>query len=852
MKKKIVILLTCVLLALGLVACGEVKSYSYTNPPVSDRDWRDLVGDADMTVDGALDEANWQNKNALTFTTGYNDDVNIAVTAHLGERGVYIAVTVTDDYLFYNTQRTVYNNTSVELHISQVDAQALDKNVIQLRYGLNGYTEQWIGVASSDGYAYSRIYVPNMARIRLTGENAEINNRVEGQGFVLETFVPYTSFGLDAKPEKVKIGPAYNHVRDANTGNSERLHKDAPGMSYTDPISFATFDANGYSKADSEALATEKTIDGDLSDWTAADVLKNKIKIVDKEENGKQVEFYAYLGADGLYIASDAVHGTYVDNHKDWFSNTNLELFINGNNNDTNHRWVTPDKASNTNMRGGLAQMKTVDNGEAAGAARYHTTAELFLPFRAIPGYKAGDKYVRVGFAFKTPNDELYKGHAEFPAGGGGHNSGASDDWWFAVGHTPNNPAEHYYVKPLGILETPIAVDPQLDIDADLSDWTNATVNAHKSVVKDAESDKGFTVRAFLQEEGLYVAYEAKHALYKTTENDWFNNTNAEIQLFGGHQVFVSAKNATGDTQGDRNLPAGAQSCMKTTDSGDAGSATRYTTVVEIFIPVFALENYGYNAEVGYARAGFAFKTQGDQIASGSDNSSGVNGKSDWWWAKDHSIGHMAEQYYITEDGILDTVDGLAAITLDGNRADWEALANWSQIEASKLTLYDTDATRIDEHGKCGYTVYSFADKHGLYAYYEVRHHVNPVDGGKAWHENPNAEIFIGAGDGTQCFASAKPESKNMLVSFKTTEVAATDDDKAHFVTTVELFIPYYVYRGLDEGTVRVRFGFKTNNGSGTFDDITVPDASLWNPGNTTDSWWMNNPVNVGANGIVK
>lgn len=330
MKKKIVILLTCVLLALSLAACGgtESKSYTYTNPPVSDRDWRDLVGDADMTVDGKLDEANWQNKNALTFTTGYNDDVSIAVTAHLGESGVYVGVTVQDEYLYYNEQRTVYNNTSVELHIAQVDAQALDKNVIQLRYGINGYTEQWIGVASSDGYQYSRIYVPNMARIQLTGENAAINSRVEGQGFVLETFVPYSSFGLDLKPEKVKIGPAYNHVRDGNTSNSERLHKDAPGMSYTDPISFATFDANGYSKADSEALATEKEIDADLSDWAEmADVQKNKVKIVDKD-GGKQVEFFSYIGEDGLYIAADAIHGKYVDDNKDWYKNTDRKSVV--------------------------------------------------------------------------------------------------------------------------------------------------------------------------------------------------------------------------------------------------------------------------------------------------------------------------------------------------------------------------------------------------------------------------------------------------------------------------------------------------------------------------------------------
>lgn len=860
MKKKLLILLVCVLMAVGLAACGtKVESYSfgdytYTNPETEQHDWRDLKGDADMTVDGVLDEAHYTGLHSLDFTTGYDEDVEIGVVAHMGETGVYVGVTVQDDYLYYNPQRTVFNNTSVELHIAQADAQTLSKDVIQLRYGINGYTEQWIGVTASDGYAYNRAYVATMARVRLTGQGAAINSRVEGQGFVLEAFVPYKSFGLSAKPEEVKIGPAYNHVRDANTSNSERLHKDAPGMSYTDPVSFAVFDKDGYNKGQSEALATEKEIDGDLSDWDDATVNENNIKLLDKDENGKSVEFRAYLGSDGLYLMADAIHGKYVDNNASWFNNTNFELFINGGggDNDAWHRWVTPARAANTGMSGGLAAMKTVDSQVADAADRYHTTVEAFLPFRAIPGYAEGATNVRVGFAFKTPGDLMKAGHETNPAGGTGLVSTPggpkdADDWWFPKGHTPNNVSQQYFVMGGGIFDK-LPVTPSLTIDADLSDWTNATVNANASVVKAPDSDKGFTVRAFTDEKGLYIGYEAKHALYKTAENDWFQNTNAEIQLFGGNQSYINAKDQV-------SMPIGSYAEMKTTDSGTADAVDRYTTVVEIFIPNYALEAFGYNPAMGYVKAGFAFKTGGDTLAQGGNHPSGLNG-SDWWWAKNHSPSNIAEQYYVTADGIFATLDSMPAITLDGDFADWEALSNAAAIKDSKIAIYDTDAARVGEFGACGYTVYAFATEHGLYAYYDVTHHINPVDNSKPWHENPNAEIFVTGkkgGDPIQCFVSARPETKNMAAFFKTTEVPANEGEgvKHHFKTVAEIFIPYFVYGGAkDDGTVTAKLCWKINAGEDAFDDLTVEDAAVWESGNLTDSWWAV-LRNVGANGMA-
>lgn len=1051
MKKKLVAFALCFVLAFGLFACGNktktynFDDYDYTNPTETEKDWRDLEGDADMTVDGVIDEEHYTGLKSLDFVSGYEGEVDIKATAYLGQKGVYVAVTVQDDYIFYMDERTVYNNTSIELHIAALEAKALTKDVVQLRFGVNGYTEQWIGVSSPDGYAYTRAYVPCMSRVKLTGEGAALNSHTAGQGWVLEAFVPYTAVGLTEKPEALKIGPAYNHVRTDNISNPERKHADAPGMSYLDPGTFGIFDETGYNadastvkqgylmgngstsfamtsgwnvngdtadavtnsattvlnegsgeqyifvknysaskfyfetqltfkqllKADdnfpkfgitlrndknaviyyadgqqnqtkkgvgalekyadgaydwssgektyghdsivykdgtyltlailrdgdslyyivneilaftsknvsgfgaadksvvglfsfnseveykniklvdgttpdgSDAVdailsnyvvtATEKTIDGDLSDWTDATVNANISKVVDKEENGKSVEFRSYMGADGLYIMADAHHAKYINSDKTaWWKNTNLELQINGTNDAINHRWVVPDETGLTKVGGGISAMVTEDSTAENANDRYHTTVEVFIPYKVLPGYTVGADSVRLGIAFKTIDDQLTTGHADY-------SSGTHSDWWYAAGHQPDNVAQHYFVMADGMFDAKPIV-PTLTIDADLSDWENtekvpASVKTSASVVKDAATDKGFTVRAFLDDKGMYVAYEAKHAKYTISDStEWWQSFNAEIKLFGENQSYINAKNQF-------SVPAGGQIKMTTVDSEVTDAADRYTTVMEMFIPAYSLETLGYKAERGYVKAGFALKSVGDSIAMGGDHSAGES--TEYWWAKGHGVGDIGTQYYVTAQGLQDSVGDLG-ITIDSDFTDWDSLANIESIKANTAERYDTDETRIAADGKCGFTVYTFTTEYGVYLFYDVTHHVK-IDneaGDGDWYRNTNVELWSGTNNANSQANIRGHRTPNMRASFVTTP--ETIDGKSMFRTRVEAFIPAEVYTANADGTVKIRFAFRSDNGREG--DALLSDKIKWG---TADATFWDITVNVGADGVV-
>ena len=60
---------------------------------------------------------------------------------------------------------------------------------------------------------------------------------------------------------------------------------------------------------------------------------------------------------------------------------------------------------------------------------------------------------------------------------------------------------------------------PEITLDGDLSDWTGTHT---LSVIGSGEFEgKKVTFYAFLGEDGLYLAADAYHATFSTTEGDW-------------------------------------------------------------------------------------------------------------------------------------------------------------------------------------------------------------------------------------------------------------------------------------------------------------------------------------------
>jgi len=1056
MKKRFLIPVLCVLAALLFAGCAKFPPYSYENPIIPDpNDWNTTEYDDTMKVDGVLDEAAW-NTEKLSFLTGYVGEVSIDVRAYLGEMGVFIGVEVKDDYLYVNTSRAFFNNTSIELHLAPENQLMLSKDVAQLRYDVSGRKEQWFGIPSPDGYQYTFHYLPTAHAVTLTGEGAALNSEVAGQGWILETFVPYSVIGLSAKPNAVRIGPAYNHVMNNNADNSERQHADAPGMTYLDPGTFAIFDENGYNhgrstvqeghlfghasdetamssgwdvsadtattqengktsvvqqgameqytyvkgyegtkfyleadltflklmnanethpkfglisrsyggatiyyvdahnnqthrgvgvntryaggtfqwgeewsagsyfnytngkyvklailrdgakyyyllddcivheetdvqgigedaahvgfftfnssvefknvkfidgattegsqaideiRAAAVVTADDMDVDGTFhaSDWTGT----QSVTITDKEATGKTVTIYSKLGTDGLYLAYDAYHAVYENEKSSWFENTNAEFFLNGTQ-EVSQRWISANAAV-SNLGGGLGAMVTEEVDNTATAADddkiFHTTVEAFIPYNKIPFYDEGDEYVRVGFAFKTLGDYMTVGHATASSGGVGYQD-VADDWWYAAGHHPQDATNQYFIDEDGISPTlNISQSTLTAIDGDLSDWdtTAAYYTTNKIAVRDYDTSqtvtKNATMRAFINADGLFASWVVEHAILTTTAAEWFRNTNAELWI-NDMQFYVTANYVS---------LGGGQGAMKTVAPATQGGL--YKTTVEAYVPMAILkEEFNYTTSLGYVRAGFAFKSEGDLIMKQggfgelNPDSNGTTDKySDWWFPVNHNPGYATEQYFVTADGIMETVADALAITLDGNASDWEALADYEKLAASKVSVYDTIETTLPS----GFEVISFQRAEGVYVLMRATHKKDVL--GVEWHQNTNAEIFVGS-ENLQVWVTKSAKSPKTYGAMTTTY--STEDGR--FYSVAEFFIPVGAYVKNDDGTVSMRFCFKVDNGTES-DKITVADVNDWSTDEysenkairLTDAWWSMNIVSVGEDGIV-
>ena len=165
----------------------------------------------------------------------------------------------------------------------------------------------------------------------------------------------------------------------------------------------ATFAKNEYEtdpakvKAEAEKyMAKELKIDGDLADWTNADVNKHS-KTVEDATNGNSMTVRAFKGSDGLYIAYNVHHNVNLAPTKwdnGWTSNTNVELYINGTS--EKHHYGLTTFGNGGYMDGVMFTTREADR-------TYSTVAEIFIPFASLEkdGYDKNDT-LEVGFAFKS------------------------------------------------------------------------------------------------------------------------------------------------------------------------------------------------------------------------------------------------------------------------------------------------------------------------------------------------------------------------------------------------------------------------------------------------------------------
>ena len=267
-KKHIIIstLLVALLLTIGVVLFFVfdkeqiAKAENSYNP--SYHSYCSYEHDAEMKIDGVLDESAWKDKKWFSNTFLNNTDGNLPsmkVTGFMTDYGIYLASTVIDDNIVNDGQRSPKLNSNWEFYLSANQAGEYNANDGLYRYQFN---------IDMRGDSYTRF--SNFDRAIVV--DGEINSG-ETKGATLEMFVPWQTIGIEPSkglPSEFLLMPAY---RTFFIGQSETSLLNPISWTINGVRDFFIFDKNGYTSMDREdaivgdtKFGSTKTANWDISE----------------------------------------------------------------------------------------------------------------------------------------------------------------------------------------------------------------------------------------------------------------------------------------------------------------------------------------------------------------------------------------------------------------------------------------------------------------------------------------------------------------------------------------------------------------------------------------------------------
>lgn len=806
MKK---LVLTCLITLLclcmfGFVACKADYKFDEFTPDLDSgsnatNDWTELdYPDEKMKVDGEVTTEEY-GENYLSFTDVRG--VNMKVYAYMGEEGVFFGFVSDDNNVYYkesdygdDLSAKVYNNTSIEIQVAPAGTSSLNANTVQLRLGANGYTEQWIGLASADGYQYTRKYVPSMGRVKINGEL----NSSDCDGYSMEIYLPYTSMNLSERPETVVCAPSFNTKRNLNDP-ARSTWTMMLGCDLANPASWYVVDQNGMTARTSGFTEND---DGSVVN------------------TGVSNEFY--------FLDSVPQHSYYVSAEvkvNDFLNNDDYPKFglVNKSEESLQTFHIDAAKKNGTNF-GRVRAVQTTNTGtEWQWNTNSSTSLAGHWGSTYIDGYKNESKKLGMiyldGDLYMLLDGKLVDSVKDY-----------SDPETGAIpGFMCFNTAAVYSNIEYVTDEAKVRefakdyIAKEVTIDGDFSDWEKLSnwdkINSSKKYQQDATYQQNtMTVYSFLGSDGLYIAYEVTHKTLcpvSKWDDGWFKNTNIEFFVGGSESNKQFALTTFGS--------GGYVDAVMTTGAQDKEKDC-YTTKAEIFVPFANLEAYD-GEKVSEVKVGFAFKSE-----TGEDGQT-MNGDS-WWFFESQPDKH---QFAVTADGIgkastdspKDDITAEYDLTLDGDLSDWKT-------EGLKtIGVKDTTAGSSKQA-----TFYAVLAKDGLHLAVEAVHS-SLIYGQSEWHRNTNFEFFIDNGNANQFYVYATGENEfkaakdYMQIAYKTSE------NEGYHETVIEVFIPMENLQDgwIVNGAIRVGVAWKTAgdqlaggeaNGGG-LDEYWVPKGSYPN-----------------------
>ncbi len=591
-RLRLLILLSFMILTVCVLSgCSSVPDqvpYSFTNEEPEQTDWRiEAPADSTVTFNGKITEGEYPG-DALTFSDP--NGVTLTLRSKMADEGVFFGFSSNDQQVFYNTEYSIHQNTGVEIQLAVGGTEELNANVLQLRYGVNGAIEEWIGLPSSESYRYIRKYSDTTSKVNLHGE---LNGVCDG--YEIEVYVPYSSLNLTEKPDSLLCAPSFN-TRKSYTASGRSTWAIMLGSSLNEPSSWYRITSDGqsvttggFAQNDTGLTQTGKGnqyyyFDDSFSEYyyLSADIT------IDSVLNGDKYPKCGIVNrtTDKMYVYYLDIAGKKLNN-------------------------VGKVQAKNTEFLGTEWLWDTYSS---------HTfgTEDVYATLRGVKL-----EVIRCGdFMWFLVNGTPIMGDVQLSE------ASVAGLFFFNTGATikvNDFTTDEAQVR----AKVGSALTPEITLDADLNEWDLIGTLLEKET--DTSNGNEMAVYTRMGENGLYIAYDVTHAynprIY-SWDNEWYFNTNAEFWVNGKH----FAATVTGNS-------GCMLSCMKTTAQLDG----RYRTIVEIFVPKTVFGNSSV------CSLGVAFKTcdqKYDEIEEVTNALMKFWGDP-WWFFVGHFPSNPDEQFMI-------------------------------------------------------------------------------------------------------------------------------------------------------------------------------------------------------------
>lgn len=470
-KNKVLFIL---LSSLVLAGCNG-GDYTFSNISYDKGGIINYQHDSNMTFDGKGTEDVY--KNLETFEIYEPESkVTMKTKVHEGVNGWYFLSEVNDTSVMYSKNKQVYQNDGIEIHINinpddAIKLESLKKgnkitsSMLQIRISVGEQLQTWVGNGLSGSYEWTMYYKPCEVKVFVDGE---LNKADGAKGYSVETFVPYSAFGLESAPEKISIMPAFNNTL-SNLDTSRKWFT-RKGMAHNFPSSWVKYSSKEGFIYDGKGCEPSRTIDAKKDSEHYKD--QKQVELIEVDENNTNETlrgyFKSYFDNKGIYVYSHMYDKTYSRNNDNIWMNDGIEFMI-----DTAY---TP--SSDSVVKEGMFRFGfDVDNGVESDiyvngysnpvpylmqtysnvtvnkiddygfyGYRYEYIFEIFVPFESLKLEYSEGLEINACFAYKTPYEKAYIKNRK---DGNGNMEG--QDWLWIDKHYPQNSHEYFMITEFGI-----------------------------------------------------------------------------------------------------------------------------------------------------------------------------------------------------------------------------------------------------------------------------------------------------------------------------------------------------------------------------------------------------------------